>query len=276
VDKRAAAAIATAGAALGAAAWTTLIEPRRLRVREVPLEVEGWPEALADLRVALVSDLHAGAPHVDLERVERVVAAVNRARPDVVALLGDYIDPEVTFGERIEPEPVGRRLGRIEAPLGVFAVLGNHDWQNDGERIRRALREQRVEVLENDAVAVDLAGQLLWIVGLADATERTPDLSAPFGLVPDNAPLVVLTHNPDVFPRLPDRPLLAVAGHTHGAQVNVPIVREKVTPSRYGGRYAGGFAENGPRVMYVSRGIGTSGHPVRFRAVPEVVVLRVR
>jgi predicted MPP superfamily phosphohydrolase len=276
VDRRAAAAIAGAGAALGTAAWTTLIEPRRLRVRNVRVGVDGWPNVLADLRIALVADVHAGAPHVDLRRIERIVATVNRAKPDLIALLGDYIDPEVTFGERIAPEPVGERLGKLEAPLGVFAVLGNHDWQNDGERVRRALREHRIEVLENDAVSVDLAGQLLWIVGLADATEREPDLGAPFGLVPANAPLVVLTHNPDVFPQLPERPLLAVAGHTHGAQVNVPIVREKVTPSRYGDRYAGGLATSGQRVMYVSRGIGTSGHPVRFRATPEVVMLVVR
>src|SRR5215212_8156469 len=96
------AATAGAAAALGAAAWTTLVEPRRLRVRELAVDVGGWPPALADLRVALVADLHAGAPHVDERRVERIVAAVNRARPDVVALLGDYIDPEVALGALVE------------------------------------------------------------------------------------------------------------------------------------------------------------------------------
>jgi predicted MPP superfamily phosphohydrolase len=258
---------------VGAAVYTTLIEPRRLRVRRLTVAVPDWPQRLADLKVALVSDLHAGAPHVDEERVERVVEAVNRARPDLVALLGDYIDPEVTFGEYVAPEPVAARLAKLEAPLGVFAVLGNHDWLNDGERVRRALRENRIEVLENDSASVDLAGQVLWVIGLADATLREPDLVTPFSLVPDGAPLIVLTHDPDVFPQLPDRPLLAVAGHTHGAQVNVPVVREKVTPSRYGERYAGGLHTLGRRVMYVSRGIGTSTHPIRFRATPEVVVL---
>ncbi|MEA2450248.1 MAG: uncharacterized protein QOG63_2180, partial [Thermoleophilaceae bacterium] len=230
---------------------------------------------LADLKVALVSDLHAGAPHVDEARIERVVAAVNRAKPDVVALLGDYIDPEVTFGEFIAPEPVAARLAALEAPLGVFAVLGNHDWLNDGERVRGALREQRIEVLENDAVAVALAGQVVWLVGLADATERRPDIATPFSLVPEGAPLIVLSHDPDLFALLPDRPLLTLAGHTHGAQVNVPVVRERVTPSRYGERYAGGLFHSGRKVMYVSRGIGTSTFPVRFRATPEVVVLKL-
>lgn len=275
MDRRATAAIATAGAALGAAAWATLVEPRRLKVREVRVDVPGWPDGLADLRVALVSDLHAGAPHVDERRVARIVDTVNRARPDVVALLGDYVDPEVALGERIEPEAVAERLGKLEAPLGVFAVLGNHDWLESGERVRHALREQMIEVLENDAVSVDLAGQMLWVVGLADAIMRTPDVTTPFSLVPESAPLIVLTHDPDVFPKLPERPLLALAGHTHGAQVNVPIVRDHVTPSLYGDHYAGGMFREGERVMYVSRGIGTSSYPIRFRAVPEVVMLTV-
>jgi predicted MPP superfamily phosphohydrolase len=269
------AAAAFAGGAAAAAVWTTVVEPRRLRVRKLRVEVPGWPAPLADLKIALVSDLHAGAPHVDEQRVERIVAAVNRTRPDLVALLGDYIDPEVAFGDYVAPEAVAERLAALEAPLGVFAVLGNHDWLNDGERVRHALRAQRIEVLENDAVSVSLASQVLWLIGLADPTERMPDVATPFSLVPATAPLIVLTHDPDLFDVLPDRPLLAVAGHTHGAQVNVPGVRERVTPSRFGARYAGGLHALGRRVMYVSRGIGTSTFPVRFRATPEIVVLKL-
>src|SRR5919199_1506319 len=101
MDRRATAAIASAGAgALGAAVWTTVVEPRRLRVREVAVEVPSWPEILRDVRIALVSDLHAGAPQVDAARVGRVVEAVNEARPDLVALLGDYVDPAHALGER--------------------------------------------------------------------------------------------------------------------------------------------------------------------------------
>jgi predicted MPP superfamily phosphohydrolase len=266
-------AAATAGAA---AVWTTVVEPRRLRIREVKVEVPGWPAALADLRIALVSDLHAGAPQVGEKKVGQVVEAVNAARPDLVALLGDYVDPEVALGDRVEPEAVARQLGELETPLGSFAVLGNHDWQNDGERVRRALREQLIDVLENDAASVDFAGQVVWIVGLADASTREPDLQTPFSMVPASAPLIVLSHDPDLFPKLPARPLLTLAGHTHGAQVNLPIVSERVTPSRYGRRFAGGFAHEGERVMYVSRGIGTSTYPVRFRAAPEVVMLTVQ
>jgi predicted MPP superfamily phosphohydrolase len=270
-----AAAVGAATAAAGAAAWTTLVEPRRLRVRKVKVEVPAWPETLAGLKIALVSDLHAGAPQVDERAVGRVVAAINRTRPDLIALLGDYIDPEVILGDPVEPEAVAERLAKLQAPLGVFAVLGNHDWMNDGERVRHALREQRIDVLENDATSVALADQPLWLVGLADASERDPDMSTPFSLVPGGAPLVVLSHNPDLFPLLPERPSLTLAGHTHGAQVNVPLVRDAVTPSDHGARFAGGLTREGERVMYVSRGIGTSRIPVRFRAAPEIVLLTV-
>jgi predicted MPP superfamily phosphohydrolase len=268
-------ALIGAAAAAGAAAlWTTVVEPRRLRLRKVDVEVPGWPAALADLRIALVADLHTGSPQIDEKRVGQIVDAVNAAHPDLVALLGDYVDPDVAFGDPVEPEAVAARLGELEAPLGSFAVLGNHDWSNDGDRIRRALREQLIDVLENDAASVDFAGQVLWIVGLADARTRAPDLATPFSMVPASAPLIVLSHDPDVFPELPPRPSLTLAGHTHGAQVNIPLVRDRITPSRYG--FAGGLAREGDRVMYVSRGIGTASYPVRFRAVPEIVMLTVR
>jgi predicted MPP superfamily phosphohydrolase len=266
---------AAGAAALGAALWTTVVEPRRLRIREVDVAVPGWPEDLAGLRIAVIADLHAGAPHVDEGRVGRVVEAVNGAGPDLVALLGDYVDPHVVLGGYVSPEAVARRLGELESPLGSFAVLGNHDWRGDGERMRRALREQLIEVLENDAAFVNRGGRLLWLVGLADATTRRPDVVTPFSLVPAGAPLVVLSHNPDLFPLLPQRPLLTLAGHTHGAQVNVPVVREMVLSSAYGDRFAGGLVRDGERAMYVSRGIGTTTFPIRLRAVPEVVMLNV-
>jgi predicted MPP superfamily phosphohydrolase len=154
-------------------------------------------------------------------------------------------------------------------------VLGNHDWLNDGERIRRALLEAGIEVLENDAVSLEFGGEVIWVVGLADAAARSPDLETPFALVPEGAPLVVLSHNPDVFPDLPSRPAFVLSGHTHGAQVNVPAVRERITPSRYGARYTGGLFRKEGSVMYSSTGIGTSTVPARFRAPPEIAVVEL-
>jgi predicted MPP superfamily phosphohydrolase len=265
--------------ALGAAAlggWSLLVEPRLIRVRRLERRLDKWPQALDGLRVALVSDLHAGAPQVDEAKVGQVVAKVNAEQPDLIALLGDYVDPEVTLGEPVSPEAVGEQLARLRASLGAFAVLGNHDWRTDGERVRRALRGAGVSVLENDAASVERGGCVLWIVGLADATERVPDTDTSFAMVPDGAPLLVLTHDPDLFPRVPERAALTLAGHTHGGQVNLPLLKRKFIPSRFGDRYGGGAVEEGGRLMYVSRGIGTSNLPVRLGAPPEVVVVTLR
>lgn len=264
------AAVAAAGAVTGAA-YAGLVEPRRLKVRRMTLRLPNWSRRLDGLRVAVLSDLHAGGPHVDPDRVGHVVARVNRQRPDLIVLLGDYIDPDVAFGHALEPDEVAARLADLYAPLGVFAVLGNHDWAHDGDRLRRSLREWGIEVLENDAAQVERDGEVLWIVGLADAGTREPDTETPFALVPDAAPLLVLSHDPGLFPQIPGRASLTLAGHTHGGQVNVPLLKRRIA----GSPYAGGPVEEDGRRMYVSRGVGESRVPVRAGVPPEVAVLRL-
>jgi predicted MPP superfamily phosphohydrolase len=120
------------------------------------------------------------------------------------------------------------------------------------------------------------AGRGLWVAGVADAGKREPDLDAALAAPPADAPVVLLSHNPDVFPEVPERVSLTISGHTHGAQVDLPLVRDRVTPSRFGAHYTGGVFEERDRVLFVSRGVGTSGLPVRFRAPPEVAVLELR
>jgi uncharacterized protein len=268
----AAASAAVAGLAAAALAWRALWhEPRSGHVRELELSLPRWPPALDGLRVALISDLHAGAPHVGEERIERVVAAVNARRPDLVLLLGDYIDPEVRFGSAVAPGAVAERLAALRAPLGVVAVLGNHDWHNDGPGVRAALREVGICVLENDAIR---AGDL-WLAGVEDTRYRAPDVEQTLRAVPDGEPVVLLSHDPDLFPRVPERVALTVSGHLHGGQIGVPLVRRPFIPSRFGERYARGHVVEDGRHLYVTSGFGTTGWPVRFLAPPEVVVLRL-
>lgn len=261
---------ATAGAL---AAWGLWFEPRRIVVRRPTLRLPRWPARLAGLRVAVISDLHAGAPHVKADAVARVVAKVNAERPDVVLLLGDYVDEHVAFGRHVAPEAVAGVLGGLRAAHGVYAVLGNHDWVEGGGRIARALRDAGIVVLENDAAPV---ADLLWVVGLAAGGRRRVDIGGAFAPVPEGASTIVLTHSPDVFPSLPDRAALTVAGHTHGGQVNLPFLRRRAIPSRYGDRYAAGHVEEDGRHLFVSSGVGTSGYPVRLGRPPEVAVLTLQ
>ena len=244
-----------------------------MRLTRHELRLAHWPATLDGVRVAAIADLHVGAPHVGLRKLERVVARVNREVPDVVALLGDYADPRVALGSRIPPEAVAECLAQLRAP--TVAVLGNHDWDEWGPRMLCALRSTGVAVLENQAVPLPVRGSRLWAAGLADTATRSPSLHA-LDVVPDGEPVLVLSHDPDVFPYVPSRVALTLAGHLHGSQVNLPLVGRLVTPSRHGARYAAGHIEEDGRDLFVSRGIGTSRLPVRFLAPPEVALLRLR
>jgi predicted MPP superfamily phosphohydrolase len=235
------------------------------------LELPEWPASLSGLRVAVIADLHAGSPQVDEKRIEGIVDRVNVEAVDVVALLGDYIDRSVALAEWIAPEAIAGRLGRLESRLGTYAVLGNHDWAHVGARMGASLFDAGITLLENRAVEV--SG--FWIAGLGDLTTRTADLDGTLAQVPPDAPVLLFSHNPDVFPRVPGSVALTLSGHTHGAQVDLPVLRDKLTPSRFGARYTGGHIEEGGRHLYVSDGIGTSRLPIRFRAKPEIPILEL-
>jgi len=155
-------------------------------------------------------------------------------------------------------------------------VLGNHDWWNDGYRVRRALREHGITVLENEALALERGGQRFFVVGLADALTRQIRLDEALAAVPEGAPFVVLAHEPDIFPEVPERAALTLAGHTHGGQVRLPLLGRLVVPSRYGQRYAAGHVVEGQRHLFVTSGVGTSIFPVRFGVPPEIALLTLR
>jgi predicted MPP superfamily phosphohydrolase len=244
-------------------------------LRRDTLTLPHWPRALGALTVGVLADLHTGAPHVDLDRVARVVERMNREHPDLVVLLGDYADPSVALGERVEPEPVSARLAELRAPLGRFAVLGNHDWHHYGGRMERALRDQGIAVLENDAARIAGAASPFWVVGVADAMTRNPRVDLALARVARGEPVLLLCHDPDVFPAVPDSVALTLSGHTHGAQVDLPLLRDRVTPSQHGTRYTDRHHVEDGRHLYVSSGVGTSRLPIRVRARPEIALLRL-
>jgi len=243
-----------------------------LVVRHPQMELPGWP---SELRIAVLSDLHIGSPHVGLDKLRRIVEKTNAENPSLVVLLGDFVigGPNHRGGVRgggfIEPDETAAELKKLSAPLGVFAVLGNHDWWYDGERVRRALTDAGIPVLENRAVHVGP----IWLGGIADYWTREPDVAGTLAQVTSDDPVVLITHNPDIFPEVPARVSLLLAGHTHGGQVNLPLVGRVVTTSSLG-YVAGEYVEKG-RHLFVTTGIGTSIMPVRFGVPPEIVILTV-
>lgn len=256
--------------------WAFWIEPARLTTHRSVLEVPGWRPEHRGLKVAILTDLHVGSPHAGLDKLEKVVGATNRERPDLIVILGDLVIQGIIGGRFVEPEATAEVLKRLRAPLGTIAVLGNHDWWLDGVRVEKALASAGIVVVENEAHPIKHQGQPLWIVGIADLWTRKPDIAGSLRQVRGNDPVILITHNPDIFPDVPPRVNLTLAGHTHGGQVNFPVVGRLVVPSKFGQRFAmGHIVENG-RHLFVGGGVGTSILPVRFRVPPEVVILELR
>ncbi len=264
-----------AAGALAAGVWGFVYEPQSLIVREYDLTLDEWPSEMDGLRVAVLADLHVGSLFNGLSKLEEIIRQTNQLDPDFILLAGDYVIQGVLGGKFVAPADFCPVLGELQAPLGVWAVLGNHDWWLDGPAIRVELERNGIRVLENDAAVID-PRRSLWLAGVSDYWEGKPDIQQALNPVPTEATVIVLTHNPDVFPQMPDRVALSIAGHTHGGQVRLPFIGRPIVPSQFGERYAAGhIAENG-RDFFVSTGLGTSILPVRFGVPPEVSILRLR
>ncbi|MBI1763270.1 MAG: metallophosphoesterase [Acidobacteria bacterium] len=264
-----------AGLAAGLAVWAFVIEPNRLVVRETQLALPNWPRPLNGLRIAALADLHIGAPHMNLAKLRRIVALTNAQQPDLILLLGDYVIQGVAGGQFVEPALIAKELAQLQAEAGVFAVLGNHDQWYSAARVKSSLEQVGILVLENEVAAISLKGGKLWLAGLSDEWTGQPDVPGTFAKVTDAAPILALTHNPDLFPRIPPNVILTLAGHTHGGQCAFPWLGRPIVPSAYGQRYAAGLVLENNRRLFVTTGLGTSILPVRFGVPPEIALLQL-
>ena len=255
------------------ALWAFAIEPNRLIIHEDTITMAQWPAGLNGLRIAAIADIHAGSPFIDADKLRLLVERTNETKPDVIVLLGDYMVRHSWHSKQMEPEVIAEALNKLQAPLGVYAVLGNHDWWYDRTRVQAAFERQGIKVLENDVVRVEKNGLAFWLVGIADAWSLTDDIPGTAKRVPTGEPAIALTHNPDILPRFPPAFLLTLAGHTHGGQVYLPFIGRRIVPSEFGQRYAAGYIEEEGKHLFVTTGVGTSIIPVRFRVPPEIAVL---
>ena len=263
--------VMSAGLALYAFWW----EPSTLRVRAVELVL---PRArVPALRIAVLSDLHVGSAYHGVRRLRDTVDRTNAARPDLICILGDLVSRGGLGGTFVAPEVIAAELARLRAPVGVVAVMGNHDRVFDGARVERALADVGIRVLEDTAVRLAGPTGPIWVAGVSDMWTGRHDVRRALAAVTDAVnPVIVITHNPDIFPEIPDRVLLTLAGHTHGGQVRFPIFGAPAVPSRYGPRYTVGHVVEGGRHLFISSGIGTSFLPVRFGVPPTIFVLTLK
>jgi len=260
------------------AAYATAIEPERLVTTSYRVTPPGW--RAGRLTLGVIADLHAGGPNMVREHISRAVDRTNALKPDIVVLLGDYFATHRFVTERVPHHVWAGEFARLRAPLGVFAILGNHDWWYDVAGVRNALGEVGIPVLENRAVLLGEGERRFWLAGLGDQLAHRlgrnkfrgeDDLAGTLAQVTTDHPVILLAHEPDIFPTVPERVSLTLSGHTHGGQIRVPLLWQHAVPSRYGARYAYGHIVEAGRHLVVSGGLGTSFVPVRLGVPPEVV-----
>jgi len=256
--------------------WAFVIEPNRLVVHQQTIQIHNWPKELSGLRIAVISDVHTGAPFINNRKLQQIVELTNQQNPDLIVLLGDYMSPNSWHSQRVEPEVTAAGLKTLSAPLGVYSVLGNHDWWYNGEKVRHAFEQNEIPVLEDEVAEIKWHDKSFWLAGLADLWTRPQHISETVAKAPPGATIIALTHNPDIFPRVPQSVPILIAGHTHGGQVNIPLIGTPIVPSRFGAKYTSGHLFENGHHLFVTTGIGTSILPVRFRVTPEIVILTIK
>ncbi|HWV55608.1 metallophosphoesterase [Pseudorhodoplanes sp.] len=250
-----------------------------LDITRYKLKPRNWP-AGQRLSISVIADLHAGGPNMGVERIREIVDASNALRPDIVLLLGDFVATHRFVTELVPPQVWSAELKRLNAPLGVHAILGNHDWWYLQSEIRLALARANIPLMENDAVLLGEPGSRFWLAGLGDQLalplgrghfRGADDLPATMAKITTDDPVVLMVHEPDIFTKVPDRVSITLAGHTHGGQMRLPLVWPAFVPSQYGARFAYGHIVEGGRDLIVSGGLGTSILPMRIGVPPEIV-----
>ena len=244
---------------------------QRPRVLAHEVVIEGLPASFDGFRVAQISDLHCG-PFADGARVAGWVAAVNALEPDLIAVTGDLI----ASGSRFVPV-VAQALGGLRAPHGVFASMGNHDYFTDGEALASALEAAGLTVLRNRGIDVRRGEGVLHVAGVDDTWTRRHDVGRAVSARPPGTPTLLLAHDPALFPEAAAHGVeLTLAGHTHGGQLGVPFLARRINLARLMTRFTNGFYREGGAALYVNRGLGTTGPPVRIGVRPEIAVLTLR
>jgi predicted MPP superfamily phosphohydrolase len=251
--------VAVAGTGYG------FFESTWVRIDRQTLAVRNLPAGFRGLTVAFLTDIHHG-PYVDLDFVRHCVRTANLLDPDLILLGGDYVHRDGKYAG-----PCFEALAGLKAPLGVYGVLGNHDYWNGVEAVKAGFRSAKITELTNSGVWLTKNGDRLRLGGVDDLWKGTPDIAAALGDATERDACLVVSHNPDYAEYVRDRRVgLMLSGHTHGGQVTLPGVSPPWVPSAFGSKYLHGRVEAQCTTVYVSRGLGMTGLPVRVGSRPEI------
>lgn len=257
---------AVARSMLAAGSW---LRPQAVRVE---VEVAGLPAELDGFAIAHLTDFHR-SPLVPNRLVERGVRVANAMEPDLVVLTGDFVSVSSRFAVSC-----ARALGELKAEHGVYAVLGNHDHWEGGARVASELEANGITMLTNASVAVERDGARFWLVGIDDLIAGEPCLDTALLGVPQDEPRILLCHEPDFAPEAASHGFaLQLSGHTHGGQLDLPVLGRAVLPDM-GVLYPAGLhrVSRTDTYVYTNVGLGVVTAPLRYRCPPEVALITLR
>lgn len=258
-------AVALSAAPFVAAAYGLLYDRLNVQVTHRRIRLARLPKAFEGFRIAQLSDFHI-SPFTTADQIRRCVTTTNQLKPDLVVLTGDFVawDPEAQ-GEVVQV------LAGLRAPYGVFGCLGNHETETQTEEsITRLFAAQGIRILRQERAPIRLRGEALNLIGVGE------DLQGAEGLVMPDTVNILLSHHPDAFDRAVERGIdLTLAGHTHGGQLSLAFVHRGLSLSRLETPYVSGWYEKPGGQLYVNRGIGTTGFPIRFGSRPEITIFEL-
>ncbi len=255
-----------------------LLAPNRPRIVRQEVFLPRWPERLNGFTVAVLSDFHYD-PYFSIHPLRAAIAMLNRLRPDLIALAGDFVSVPLVGDERkaaFAAEPCARLLRQMTAPRGLWAVMGNHDDATDPEHVTHALQAENIRVLANQSEPIEQDDARFWLAGVNDVISGTADLSKTMHGVPAGEPVILLAHEPDFADEASQYPIdLQLSGHSHGGQIRIPFLPPLYLPE-LAKKYVWGTYHVGPLTLHTSAGLGTIGIPMRLNCPPEVTVLTLR
>ena len=275
---------------LALAGYSYFIEPRQLELNKYVVQ----DEQLKGVKIVFAGDFHI-KPY-QKKRLDKIVEMINSENPDLVVSTGDYVCGH-TRHSTMPIEDIAKTLGKVKAKYGFYTSLGNHDGWYDPAEITKALEENGIKVLANKNMTVNIKGQKVHIAAIEDYDTGNPEIyKALDGIGADgngeyNEPIIMLSHTPDMFPKMPTAITLVLAGHCHGGQIRIPLLGPIFTASRYGDKYTQGWKQEynhellkvdasrpiklrkHTKTLFVTRGIGVSILPLRFNCPPEINVI---
>lgn len=249
------------------------LRPRAEDVEVTRTEVilDALPAAFDGYQILHISDIHGGSG-LSLAPVSERLAPAEQLEPDLVVFTGDLAARPAAV------ESIASSLTRLTARDGIVAVLGNHDHWIGEELVARALESRGVVLLDNDSLRLERGADILYLVGVGEVSYAgRDDLPRALRGVPEGAPVVMLTHSPDIAHKeLSSRAALILSGHTHGGQMVFPWIGPLYVPTRLGRERMAGLIEAEGRLLYVNRGLGEVFPPMRLNCPPELALITLR